>query len=45
LVAEGFAGSGGHDEEAVAAIGGGAADGFLIGSEGGVAEGGVEKGG
>ena len=34
LVAEGLAGSGGHDEEDVAAVGGGAADGFLIGAEG-----------
>ena len=33
LVAEGFACSGGHDEEDVAAVGGGAADGFLIGAE------------
>ena len=34
LVAEGFACSGGHDEEDVAAVGGGAADGFLVGAEG-----------
>ena len=39
LVAEGFAGSGGHDEQDVAAVGGGAADGLLIGAEGGEAEG------
>ena len=31
LVAEGLAGSGGHDEQDVAAFGGGAADGLLIG--------------
>ena len=45
LVAEGFSGSGGHDEEDVAAVGGGAADGFLIGAEGWKAEGCVEQGG
>jgi hypothetical protein len=45
LIAKGFAGSGGHDEEDVAAVGGGAADGFLIGAEGLEAEGFVEQGG
>jgi hypothetical protein len=44
LVAEGFACSGGHDEEDVAAVGGGAADGFLVGAEGGESEGLVEEG-
>ena len=44
LVAEAFAGAGGHDEEDVAAVGGGAADGFLVGAEGGEAEGGAEEG-
>ena len=44
LVAEGLSGSGGHDEEDVAAVGGGAADCFLVGSEGGEAEGLVEQG-
>ena len=44
LVAEGLAGAGGHDEENVAAVGGGAADGFLVGAEGGEAEGGVGAG-
>ena len=39
LVAEGFAGAGGHDEQDVAAVGGGAADGFLVGAEGCEAEG------
>ena len=34
LVAEGFARAGGHDEQDVAAVSGGAADGFLIGAEG-----------
>ncbi len=43
LVAEGFSGSGGHDEQDVAAVGGGAADGFLIGAEVGEAEGLVEE--
>jgi hypothetical protein len=43
LVAEGFSGSGRHNEEDVAAIGGGAADGLLIGAEGGEAEGLVEE--
>jgi hypothetical protein len=43
LVAEGFAGAGGHDEQDVRAFGGGAADGFLVGAEGGEAEGGVEQ--
>ena len=33
LVAEGFSGSGGHDEENVAAVGGGAADGLLVGAK------------
>ena len=45
LVAEGFSCSGGHDEQDVAAVGGGAADGFLIGAEGREAEGLVEQGG
>ena len=44
LVTEAFTGSGRHDEEDVAAIGGGAADGLLIGPEGGEAEGGVKQG-
>jgi len=43
LVAEGFAGSGGHDQERVAAVEEGASDGFLIGAEGGKAECGVEE--
>jgi len=43
LVAEGFSGSCRHDEQDVAAVGGGAADGFLIGAEGGEAEGPVEE--
>ena len=45
LVAEGFACSRGHDEEDVAAVGGGSADGFLVGAEGVEAEGLVEQGG
>jgi hypothetical protein len=45
LVTERFAGSGGHDQEDVAASGGGAADGFLVGAEGGEAEGALEQGG
>ena len=45
LVAKALAGAGGHYEEDVAAVGGGAADGFLVGSEGRVAEGAVEQGG
>ena len=45
LVAEGLAGAGGHDEQDVAAVGGGAADGFLVGAEGGEAEGALEQGG
>ena len=45
LVAEGLAGAGGHDQENVAAVGGGAADGFLVGAEGGEAEGVLEQGG
>jgi hypothetical protein len=45
LVAEGFSCSGGHDEEDVAAVGGGAADGFLIGAKGYKTECGVEQGG
>ena len=44
LIAEGFAGSGGHDEEDVTAVGGGAADGLLVGAELGEAEGLVEEG-
>jgi hypothetical protein len=43
LVAEGLASAGGHHQQSVAAIGGGAADGLLIGAEGGVAEGRVKK--
>ena len=42
LVAEGFAGAGGHDEEDVAAFHDGWADGFLVGADGGKAEGAVE---
>ena len=45
LVAEGFSCSGGHDEENVATVGGGSADGFLISAKGFVAEGLVEQGG
>jgi hypothetical protein len=45
LVAEGFSCSGGHDEKDVAAVGGGAANGFLIGAKGFEAEGFVEQGG
>ena len=45
LVAEGLSCSGGHDEEDVAAVGGGAADGFLVGAKGCEAEGLVEQGG
>ena len=45
LVAEGLACSGGHDEEDVAAVGGGATDGFLIGAKGWKAKGRVEQGG
>lgn len=45
LVAEGLACSSGHDEKDVAAVGGGTADGLLIGTEGLVAEGLVEQGG
>ncbi len=44
LVAERFAGAGGHDQQDVAALGGGAADGLLVGAEGSVAEGLVEEG-
>ena len=43
LVAEGLSGAGGHDQQDVAAVGGGLADGFLVGSEGGVAEGLMEE--
>ncbi len=45
LVAEALAGAGGHDEQDVAAVGGGAADGLLVGAEGGEAEGLMEEGG
>jgi hypothetical protein len=45
LVAEGFSRSGGHDEEDIAALGGGAADGFLVGAKGLVAESFVKQGG
>ena len=45
LVAEGLARAGGHDEQRVAAVDDGAADGLLIGAEGGEAEGGVEESG
>jgi len=45
LVAERFACAGGHDEQSVAAIDDGVADGFLIGAEGGEAECGVEESG
>ncbi len=44
LIAEGLAGSGGHDEQDVAAVGGGAADGLLVGAKRGEAEGLVKKG-
>ncbi len=44
LVAEGLSRTGGHDEEDVAAVGGGAADGLLIGAKAGVTEGLVEEG-
>ncbi len=43
LVAQTFAGAGRHDEEHVLTPGEGAADGFLILTEGGVAEGGMEN--
>ena len=43
LVAERFAGAGGHDEKDVFAFDGGLADGFLVGAEGGEAEGPVEE--
>ena len=43
LVAEGFSGSCGHDEQDVAAVGGGATDRLLIGAEGWEAEGPVEE--
>ena len=45
LVAEGLAGAGGHDQQDVAAFGGGAADGFLVGAERGEAEGFVKEAG
>lgn len=45
LVAERFSCSGGHDEEDVATVGGGSADGFLIGAERVEAEGLVKQGG
>jgi hypothetical protein len=45
LVAEGFAGAGGHDEQDVAASGGGFADLLLVGAEVRVAEDPVEEGG
>ena len=43
LVAEGLSGPGGHDEQGVSALGDGAADGLLVGTEGGEAECGVEE--
>jgi hypothetical protein len=43
LVAEGFSGAGGHDEENIFALDGGLADGFLIDAEGGEAEISMEK--
>src|SRR3954451_1286358 len=43
LVAERFAGAGGHDEQDVAAGDDGLADGFLAWAEGGGAEGGLEE--
>jgi hypothetical protein len=43
LVAERFSSPGRHDEQDVAAVGSGAADGFLIGAEAGEAEGPVEE--
>ena len=43
LVAEALACSCGHDQQNVAAFGGGSADGLLIGAEGGEAEGLVEE--
>ena len=45
LVTEGLACSGGHNEENVAAVGGGATDGFLVGAKGWKAKGRVEQGG
>ena len=44
LIAEGFSCTGGHDKEDVTAVGGGAADGLLVGAELGEAEGLVEEG-
>lgn len=44
LVAEGFSGAGRHDEEYVVALNGCAADGFLIGAEGGESEDAMEQG-
>lgn len=43
LIAERLSRTGGHDEQNVAAIGCGAADGFLVGTEAGEAEGPVEE--
>ena len=43
LVAQRFSGSCGHDEQDVAAVGGSAADGLLIGAECGEAEGSMEE--
>jgi hypothetical protein len=45
LVAKGFSRSGGHDEQNIATVGGGATDSFLIGAKGREAEGLVEQGG
>ena len=45
LVAEGFARAGGHDEQDVAAIGGGFADLLLVRAEVAVAEDSMEQGG
>ena len=44
LVAERLACAGGHDQQHVAAVCGGAADGLLVGAKAGEAEGGVEEG-
>ena len=43
LVAERLAGAGGHDQQHVAAVDDGLADGFLAGAEGGEAEGGLQE--
>ena len=43
LVAERLARAGGHDQQDVAAVDDGLADGFLVGAEGGEAEGGLQE--